>query len=468
MLRLRPGEAAPNIQSLRDIRRGAGAPSLSLGSAAVDSTIREQTSAMLVARAYPSAARLHRPWASHLQYDAVEEQLGLSRTFRVAVAPDVDVRDLSARLLDLDAVESASPMYLSETPFMAPKSREPSARPDAPYELIGADRALALEPGDGAVLLGLVDSGVALAHPELDRCLRPGVDTVALDAEAMPVGMKLLTRSTALRQQTWADDEGHGTGCTSIMAARGLSMHPGVAGDNALVIPAKALAAVETAEGGGVSAIGSLPDIDHALKLVIDLGARVINLSFGTPASALDPHDPIPHEEIVRYALARGCILVAASGNNGDDDPFYPAALPGVIAVGAVDGQGRPSTFSSYGPHVALCAPGEGIQLAALSGYAMGAGTSFAAPFVTAASALLLARALRQSTPLDSDGVRRILCRSARPFARGLGTRGCGAGILDIPAALRAVDDEISAGALASEGGLSTPRNTGSLQPTSH
>ncbi len=456
VLRLRAGEASPHIQAFHDVRRGAGAPAISLGVGAVDRAIRRRSSGMLVVRAYPSAARLYRVGDAHSGYDDVEERLGLSRTFRVAVAPDVDVEDLVSRLLDLDAVEMASPSFLVELPMAAPR-REPGgrqgaappARPAASaaavYGLIGADQARAMERPDPAVLLGLVDSGVALSHPELAQSLRAGVDTVALDAGAIPAGMTLVSSSAQMREKDCQDHQGHGTACASIIAARGVGMHPGLACGTNLVIPLKALAAVRRGDGPGVTALGSMLDIDIAVKMAVDLGGRVLNLSFGTPTSALGPEDPIPHEDVVRYALARGCVLIAASGNNGDEDPFYPAALPGVVAVGAVDAGGRVCSFSSRGPHVALCAPGADIPIAALDGgYGAGNGTSFAAPFVTAAAALMQARALRQATPLDGDAIRRLLIDSARPFAGALAVRGCGAGILDVPAALRAVDGDIA------------------------
>jgi hypothetical protein len=71
-------------------------------------------------------------------------------------------------------------------------------------------------------------------------------------------------------------------------------------------------------------------------------------------------------------------------------------------------------------------------------------GTSFAAPFVTACAALMLGRALRKSTALDGECVRRLLVSSARPFARNVDAYGCGAGMLDVPAALQAVDAEVA------------------------
>ncbi len=176
--------------------------------------------------------------------------------------------------------------------------------------------------------------------------------------------------------------------------------------------------------------------------MALDLGAKVLNCSFGSPMSGLDPSDPAPHKDLVDYALARGCILVAASGNSGKEEQFSPAALDGVIAVGAVGSDDRPARFSTTGPQVALSAPGERVVSAALSGYARVTGTSFAAPFVAAAAALLVARAESRAFPLDAAAVKRILCESARPFPADV-PPGNGAGVLDACAALQRLDREI-------------------------
>src|SRR5262249_56917722 len=103
----------------------------------------------------------------------------------------------------------------------------------------------------------------------------------------------------------------------------------------------------------------AISDIEEGVKRAIDLGAKVLNMSFGTPESALDPHDPRPHEDVVRYGSARGCVMVAASGNDGAENRYLPAALDGVIAAGAVNSEGKPSAFSTTGDHVAISAPGE-------------------------------------------------------------------------------------------------------------
>jgi len=124
-----------------------------------------------------------------------------------------------------------------------------------------------------------------------------------------------------------------------------------------------------------------------------------------------------------------------------------------VIAVGSVNARGEPSRFSTRGEHVALCAPGEGIWTCGLGGDGGGlqraSGTSFAAPFVTAACALLAARASARARPLTGPEARALLVQSCRPHLRP-DTTGCGAGVLDVWAALRALesllDDEEDAG----------------------
>ena len=138
------------------------------------------------------------------------------------------------------------------------------------------------------------------------------------------------------------------------------------------------------------------------------------------------------------YALARGTIIVAASGNSGKRERYHPSASEGVISVGSVGPDGKPSQFSTTGDHVALSAPGEAIRTPHIEGYQLSTGTSFAAPFVAGAGALLVARARRGAQPIDGPKARDILTATARPFDTP--TRGSGAGIINLPAALAAVD----------------------------
>jgi subtilisin family serine protease len=435
VVRLRSGEDPPHVHAWHDVALGAAVPATRLDGGAVDGALRRFSPAMRVSRAFCAAAHVNRPGHGHHGWDDLEESIGLSRTFGIELDPEVDLDALVAELAALATVELASPEFLCTTPFGS--ARNAARDPRWAHRMIGAAEALEIEGGDPATLVGIVDSGVFLEHPELVGHLRAGANAVSLCGGDMPDGMKLVDETP--RDRRPEDRQGHGTGCAGIIGANGYQIPPGVAGA-CWMIPVKALCAAHSDEHDEPTAIGSLLDIDRAVKTCVDLGARVLNLSFGTPESALSPHDPVPHVEVVRYALGRDCVLCAASGNSGGEAVFFPAALPGVIAVGSVDEERRPSRFSSRGDHVSLCAPGEAIPLAGLDGYTEGYGTSFAAPFVAAACTLMVARGLRHGVPLAASTVRNLLAASVGPFAAGADRRGCGAGILDVPAALRAVD----------------------------
>src|SRR5262249_42763576 len=129
--------------------------------------------------------------------------------------------------------------------------------------------------------------------------------------------------------------------------------------------------------------------------------ADVINLSFGGRGLSHTLQDAVDD------ALAAGAIVVAAAGNTSSDAQFdSPAGLRGVITVGAVDQAGHPAPYSNYGTVVSLLAPGglltdsaDGTSQGVLStillptgySYVYYAGTSQAAPYVTATIALMKA-----------------------------------------------------------------------------
>ena len=153
----------------------------------------------------------------------------------------------------------------------------------------------------------------------------------------------------------------------------------------------------------------------HALAGAVDL----INLSFG--GYAMERMHVLA--AAVRRAAALGTVVVASAGNDGTCRPTFPAALPGVVGVGAV-GPNGPAPFSNYGPWVRACAPGVdvvswffsdfdgpeagpsgGVDPDRFQSWATWSGTSFSAPIVVAA----LAREMATWSVDAAEAVRRVV-----------------------------------------------------------
>jgi len=147
---------------------------------------------------------------------------------------------------------------------------------------------------------------------------------------------------------------------------------------------------------------GNLIDVIEAIHWAIANNMDIINLSLGTK------NDTPILKDAVDKAYSEGILVIAASGNDGNDSPVqYPARYESVIAVSSVDHYGNLSTFSSTGASVEFSAPGSGEKRkqvistypAALSqyGYAAMGGTSQASPHVAGFLALL-----KQKNPIMS------------------------------------------------------------------
>jgi subtilisin family serine protease len=445
LLTLKLGEMPEHLPGLRAVH-GYGTPiGEFIDRGVIDRLLRHHGGAFRAARLHSARTRRadSRRSGAH-RFDETEQLSGVARVLRIEVRDGAHMPALLQALAELPIVERVGADHLCRAPFDADDARakpHPQATDAWAREAIRLSQALRAEPGDPAIVIGLADTGVAMHHAELSGHLRAGFDSVDLDPDA--VGGLSLVGDFRRRGERPDDEVGHGTGCAGILVARGERIAPGGAGACGLT-PVRVLGAALDGGGDRRVGVGALDNIDAGMKRLIDLGVKVINMSFGTPESALLADAPRPHEETVRYALARGVVLVAASGNSGLTEKFYPAAHDGVIAVGAVDAGLRPAAFSTRGDHVALCAPGRDIRTCALDGYQTVSGTSFASPFVAAVCGLLVARAQRRAWPLSSEVARQLLVDSARPFA-GAAVAGNGGGVLDAQAALRALDAYIDA-----------------------
>ncbi|MBC7294356.1 MAG: S8 family serine peptidase, partial [Thermoleophilia bacterium] len=139
-----------------------------------------------------------------------------------------------------------------------------------------------------------------------------------------------------------------------------------------------------------IATYGQTDDIilAQAIYWAVDHGADVINISFGGASYT------VLEQEAVNYALSHRVVVVASAGNSGSDGVCYPAALPGVIAVGATDQANARPDFSATGVGLDLVAPGTEIGSYPLDSstgsWRLWSGTSFSAPIVSGTAALLL------------------------------------------------------------------------------
>ncbi len=263
------------------------------------------------------------------------------------------------------------------------------------------------------VRVGVIDSGITDEHKDLN----PSGGHNTLDGQD---------------PKAWdADEKGHGTHVGGIIAA--LNNDIGVVGGapNAKVFSLKVF------PGGFVS------DLVEAVEWCIQNQIDVISMSLGgrNPSRLL--------AGVLRDAYDRGITCIAATGNEASR-VAYPAAIPTVIAVGALgafgsfpedsahslkvsgllDSQGRlfAGNFSNFGPEVDVCAPGVAVLSTVPSGFAAWDGTSMACPMVSALAALILEAypQIRTGDSQQAEYVKWILTNSAvdlglPPFVQGRG-----------------------------------------------
>ena len=261
------------------------------------------------------------------------------------------------------------------------------------------------------VTIAIVDTGVALNHPDLKDNLVLGYNAISESEE----------------QGATKDNNGHGTHVAGIAAAERNGV--GIIGVayQAKIMPIKAMDS--TGEGyDDAIAAGIVWAADH--------GARIINLSIGSETGS----DIL--RQAVAYAYNKGCLLVAAAGNYdpkwaGSLRVSYPASDPHVLAITATDKNSDITAYSSTGAKVDLAAPGDSILSDWWSstegpGYAYDSGTSMAAPFVAGEAALIWSQHL--------DWTRDQVIQVLEAGARDLGTLGrdndYGYGLVDVKLAV--------------------------------
>jgi subtilisin family serine protease len=279
--------------------------------------------------------------------------------------------------------------------------------PNYGYEVVGE-----LAPGcvtPTGIIVAVIDTGIDPTHPAFaGRLTSDGWNVLDDNANFQDVANGVDDDGDGLIDEMY----GHGTHVAGIIAR----IAPTVK-----ILPIKALNDEGIGDSFGV-ATGIVYAYDH--------GARVINLSLSsTQESAVI-------DRAIQAARERGVVVVASAGNSGVESPKeYPSASPGVIGVASTGPGDVKSPFSNYGAELSMSAPGTGIESAIPGGgYGEASGTSMAAPFVTAAVALVM----EQNPAMTVDDIEALIeSTSASLDVTNPGYVGkLGSGRLDITAAV--------------------------------
>ena len=400
---------------------------------------------------------------------------------RVPVPPGMTPDEYAAQLRSGPDVLSAEPtvyVYAAATPNDPFYEQNQSAYMD----LIRAPEAWDLSTGAAEpVIVAVLDSGLDIRHPEFagrlwENTRDASLDGIDDDSNGCPDdrnGCRFVnltpTNSTGCGYSSSApsgailDDNGkagssgdsHGTLVSGII---------GAAGNNATGVAGMAwdvrLMTVKVLDCGALGAPrGDMFDVARGIDYARLNGARIINLSLAGPAGDQSADTPELRRAIAS-AEAEGVIIVAAAGNHSPGasrvGTGYPAAytqFANVVAVAASDSNGNWATFSNYGPAIDIAAPGvliastrrTDLGLEQPFGVDTAGGTSFSAPLVSGALALIMSRNAHLSMLEYVD----ILKSTASPALDAPhGQNWAGTGILDAGKALARVPVSLTGTAL--------------------
>ena len=158
-------------------------------------------------------------------------------------------------------------------------------------------------------------------------------------------------------------------------------------------------------------------DLSRAIEQAVNAGAHIINVSAGQLTDNGEAEGWL--DRAVQLCKDHNVLIVAAAGNDGCECLHVPASLPTVLAVGAMNDQGKPIDFSNWGEkyqNQGILAPGENILGAKPGGGTQKlSGTSFATPIVSGVAALLLSLQVQRGETPDPAKVRAVLLETAIP-----------------------------------------------------
>ncbi len=303
-----------------------------------------------------------------IQRMAIKDTVGIDRIYELNFISKHGIEKVINELLKNPNIEYAEPSYVhyvSYTPndplFSGFQSQLKQVKAEQSWDLIR---------NSSNTIIAIVDTGTDMDHIDLKaNIIFPGIDLVGLSGSNPQVDNN---------PDVSSDSTDHGVSVSGIASA---------VSDNGLGIASIAynakLMIVKACADNNATVIYKGYE---GIKYAADNGAHIINCSFSGPNGSSFGQD------IVNYAISKGSLIIACAGNSNSSAPEYPAAYAGVLGVSAVDLNDKKNDFSSYGSHISISAPGVVYSSKNGNKYGLVAGTSFSAPMVSSAAALVRSR----------------------------------------------------------------------------
>jgi subtilisin family serine protease len=320
----------------------------------------------------------------------------LARIYKIEYNSEKDPSELAVDLFNSnrDILDWAEPDYVMEADFTP---NDPNLSAQWFLTKISAYQGWDLSQGDTNVVIGMVDSGSDLDHPDLAanikfNWLENPTNNVDDDANGYVDDWRGWDFAGADYQNLSQDNDpniygsncdhgSHTSGCASEVTNNGIG-GAGVGFKTKLLICKHG--ADNDYTGGGVS---YMYNTNSGITYAYQNNAKVINCSFGS--STYSGYT----QTVVNTAWANGSITVASAGNAGTNTPRYPASYDNVVSVASTGSGDVKSWFSNYHTTVDICAPGESIYSTLWNNtYTYYDGTSMSAPIVSGTVALIKAK----------------------------------------------------------------------------
>jgi gliding motility-associated-like protein len=315
------------------------------------------------------------------------DTIGLDRIYEIKFSGNINIEEVINELLQDQQVEYAEPSYIYRSNYIP---NDPLFANQPYLSIVKAPEAWDLIRNSSSVIIGIVDTGSDMDHPDLAANFyintADPVDGIDNDNDGYTdnykgwdlVGLSGTNRVPDNDPSVTSDTTMHGvhvSGLASAVSNNGI----GIA---SIAFNAKMLIIKAGADNDASSIYAGYEGIKYAA----DHGAKIINCSWGGYNISSFGQD------IVNYALSKDCLLISSAGNDNTSALSYPASYTGVISVASVDNLDRRSSFSNHGARISISAPGSNILSTLYNNtYGIFSGTSMAAPIVASAAALLKA-----------------------------------------------------------------------------